>query len=42
MIGGNPAKVICNVDEYFSRNEKSIIDLSNVNDRKRKILKVVE
>lgn len=42
VIGGNPAKVICNVDAYFSRNEKSIIDLSSVNDRKMEILRVVE
>jgi len=41
VIGGNQTEVICNVDEYFSRNEKGIIDLSNVSDRKKKILKVV-
>ncbi|AVQ87626.1 acyltransferase [Plesiomonas shigelloides] len=42
VIGGNPAKVICNIDEYFSRNGKCIIDISSVNDRKREILKVME
>lgn len=42
VFGGNPAKVICNVDEYYSRNEENIIDLSNVNDRKIRILKVAE
>lgn len=39
VIGGNPAKVICNVDEYFSRNEANIIELSSFYDRKSKISK---
>lgn len=41
VIGGNPAKVICSVDEYFSRNEVNVIELSDCSDRKSKISKSV-
>ncbi len=28
VIGGNPAKVICSLEEYYSRNADGIVDLS--------------
>ena len=30
VIGGNPAKIICSIDDYLIKNEKAIIDLSSL------------
>lgn len=43
VIGGNPGKLICSIDDYLNRNEESIVDLSNfsLSSRKEKIKKCV-
>lgn len=38
VIGGNPAKVICSLEDYYSRNSKKVIEFSDSGSRKSKIM----
>lgn len=41
VIGGNPARVLCGLDEYFSKNMDRVIEFSNGGCRKSQVLKVL-
>lgn len=38
VIGGNPAKIICSLEDYYSRNADRVIDFTGAKNRKSLIL----
>jgi acetyltransferase-like isoleucine patch superfamily enzyme len=38
VVGGNPAKVICTVNEYYVKNQSRILNFTSIQDRKKRVI----